>query len=183
MRERFAIIIRGGDGAEMPHMKFMAELYPSGEWGFGLGELDDSGTKFKRDGFQSKVFLYDNREECLVDMAHRVKNFILFNAGLPEEDAAADDPTSESAKKDERLALPSYVRDLHQSPAFSRLATDVPASKSSRKERCSVFPATTKSIAAGSATRGGRMKVAAIIWQTASSTSAAALPSTWVAEN
>ena len=87
MNNRFAVIIRGGDGADMPHMKFMAELYPSGEWGFCLGELDDSGAKFKRDGFQSKVFLYDNREECLVDMAHRVKNFILFNAGLPEEDS------------------------------------------------------------------------------------------------
>ena len=92
MRERFAIIIRCGDGAEMPHVNYTAELYPSGKWGFCWGELDDSGTKFKRDGFQSKVFLYDNREECLVDMVHSVNNFILFNAGLPEEDGP-DDPT------------------------------------------------------------------------------------------
>ena len=96
---KFTIIAQGGDGADGLHVNFTAELYPSGEWGFCWGELDDSGTKFSRDGLQSKVSIYDNRAECLVDMAHCVKNFILRKAGLPEEDAPLKAAANQSREK------------------------------------------------------------------------------------
>ena len=80
------------------------------------GELDDSGTKFNRDGRQSKVFVYDNRDECLVDMAHCVKNFILFNAGLPPEDGPPEgdgNPAEvENQMKKDELSAPAYISDV-----------------------------------------------------------------------
>ena len=51
---------------------YFFDKYPSGEYGFIVGN--------------SKVFVYDDRDTCILDMIQNVKNHLLRHYGLPEED-------------------------------------------------------------------------------------------------
>ena len=46
--------------------------YPTDTWGFVVGN--------------SKVFVYESMAECVEDLAQNIKNFVLRQLGLPEED-------------------------------------------------------------------------------------------------
>ena len=61
-------------------LEYYFELFPSGEYGFGLRTDDVDGRR------ETKVMLYDTKAECAADMAQNIKNQVLVAFDQPEED-------------------------------------------------------------------------------------------------
>ena len=57
---------------EMAQIEYYFYEFPNGTWGFVVGN--------------SKVFTYESRAECVEDMTQNMKNFVLRQLNLPEED-------------------------------------------------------------------------------------------------